>query len=325
MPRVDSDQVKCVVYLYPSKADAAEGKKWGGTGFIVGLLSSGKAFYYAITNKHVIKEHRAKFIRINAKDPEQIHCIIEGEWTFHKDGKGDDLAACPLELSTTIHDFKSLNRMEFVDRQVIRELQIGLGEDLFMVGRFLEHDGGKRNLPTVRFGTIGMMPDAPIIDDGYEQESFLAEIRTIPGYSGSPVFVHIPENRLTVPGVVASGSDRRWALKNHFIDRFIGVEWCRLKGEVSQKYLNGMGYNVHVTSGMSGVIPSWKVAELLDCAKFQIQREDNSMQKTDSAIEHTGAKPDKAKRKNRDIEIPPISRKKFFGALDKATQKRKPS
>ena len=54
-------------------------------------------------------------------------------------------------------------------------------------------DGGQKNTPSARFGNMSMMPEKPIRRaDGILQESYLLEMRSINGYSGSPAFVHIP-------------------------------------------------------------------------------------------------------------------------------------
>jgi hypothetical protein len=88
-------------------------------------------------------------------------------------------------------------------------------------------------------------------------------------------------------------------------------------GETTEVYLNGTEYHVQLPSGTSGVIPAGKIAELLNGRKFQMQRDkiDNlRIDRSEMGIEHTGAgRSDATKRKNREVEIPPMSRKKFFG------------
>src|SRR5260370_1057024 len=62
----------------------------------------------------------------------------------------------------------------------------------FLVGRFVNHEGRQKNSPSVRFGNLAMMPGEPVYHKHSEsqgEESFLVDIRTISGYSGSPVFV----------------------------------------------------------------------------------------------------------------------------------------
>jgi hypothetical protein len=276
MPRVNDHIRQVVVYLYPSRKDAENATNLGGTGFLVSMRVERSdwrgSHTYVVTNRHVIEEHDARFIRVNWRDRSKNHAIVEGKWLYHEksgkpDQRGDDLAACEFYQSIADYEFLTVQFREFVTRKIVKDLDIGVGDDLFMVGRFANHSGTKRNLPTVRFGAIAMMPEEPIIDSGYEQETFLAEIHTVPGYSGSPVFVHIPADRLKTEGVKANASDRAFAT-----DKFLGIEWCRLKTETTRVYLNNAEFNLNLASGISGVIPAWKIAELLNCERFARSR-----------------------------------------------------
>ena len=111
---------------------------------------------------------------------------------FHQDG--DDLAVCELDISSAIYKFKFLPLNWFLTKEVIDEHSIGPGDDVFMVGRFVDHAGHQHNTHRVRFGHISMMPGEPIYnrERGMYQISFLIEMFSHGGFSGSPVFVHIP-------------------------------------------------------------------------------------------------------------------------------------
>lgn len=69
----------------------------------------------------------------------------------------------------------------------ISEFDVGIGEDLFLVGRFVDRDGIQHNQPTVRFGAIAQMPGDPIETPIGRQDAFLTELRSVSGYSGSSV------------------------------------------------------------------------------------------------------------------------------------------
>jgi hypothetical protein len=65
-----------------------------------------------------------------------------------------------------------------------------------MVGRYIEHEGKFKNLPVVRFGNIAMMPSEHILQwerEDHLQESFLVDMRSISGFSGSPVLSYSPQ------------------------------------------------------------------------------------------------------------------------------------
>jgi hypothetical protein len=132
-----------------------------------------------------------------------------------------------------------------------------------MVGRFIHHsDGAAQNIPTVRFGNIAMMNRQPIRrDDGVLQESFLVEARSMPGYSGSPVFAYKhgfeAHERVNPFQVFSEGF---WLL---------GIDWCHLSEsatvfEERDNAKASTNYSVSMNSGMAGVIPAWKILEILN-------------------------------------------------------------
>jgi hypothetical protein len=73
-------------------------------------------------------------------------------------------------------------------------LNVGPGDEVYFMGRFIAHDGKQRNTPIVRFGSIAMMPREPVhqTQRAFDQESFLIEARSLSGFSGSPVMLYIP-------------------------------------------------------------------------------------------------------------------------------------
>jgi hypothetical protein len=193
VPRIPDEYLDCVLYLYPSEADAEDGTRTGGSGFWVGMPVSSDAWtVYAVTNRHIIEKGNA-VVRLSTQDGRKaIFPTIEQDWVFHPDG--DDLAVYSPVLDTfdlRNCKFNFVRRDHNIDRKTLEVLDIGPGEDAFVVGRFINHEGRQRNLPTARFGCIGQMPWEPIRQDtGFMQESFLVEARSIGGYSGSPVFLH---------------------------------------------------------------------------------------------------------------------------------------
>lgn len=196
MPRIRDDILDSVFYLYPT-ADAAErGESSGGTGFLVAIPSTTQPEFfshlYAVTNSHVIREGKSPFIRLNTVEGSSGIWNLKGmDWVHHPDA--DDIAVCPIPFISPEFRAKFFPRSMFLTSEVIEKFSIGPGDDVFLIGRHVNHEGKQRNLPSVRFGNISMMPLEPIRNSrGLLQESFLVEARSIGGYSGSPVFVHIP-------------------------------------------------------------------------------------------------------------------------------------
>jgi hypothetical protein len=164
VPRIPNEYLDCVLYLYPSEADADNGTRTGGSGFWVGMpISSATWAIYAVTNRHIIETGNA-VVRLSTQDGRKaIFPTIQRDWVFHPDG--DDLAVYSppsdmLDLANCRINF--VRRERIIDREVFGVMDVGPGDDVFAVGRFINHEGRQRNLPTARFGCIGQMPWEPI-------------------------------------------------------------------------------------------------------------------------------------------------------------------
>ncbi len=271
MPRIRDTYLDCVIYLYPDARSAEAGERVGGSGFLVGIMSEGLptdfVFLYAITNRHVI-ERGSRVLRMKPRDGGiDVLDLDERSWVYHPDG--DDLAACLVSFDPKAYKFSFVWRRDFVDKNLVADMNIGPGDEAFLVGRFINHEGRQQNLPTARFGCIAQMPNEPIVQDtGFRQESFLVEVRSIGGYSGSPVFVFIPPASLRegikdwVPLKIMRGHGP-WLL---------GVDWGHINDWEPIRNERGEPVNqtapkaqhVKMNTGMAAVVPAWKLAELLD-------------------------------------------------------------
>lgn len=305
--RIPDHTLDMVFFLYPSVAAAESGEEIGATGFVVGVLSelgNRKGHLYAVTNEHVIR-HGREVIRFNTVDGKTKTFDLKGAWVAHPDG--DDIAIAPLgvsghQLKTKVMHLEMLLRHDEFIRQ-----DIGLGDDVYMVGRFLGNEHPDANKPVIQHGKISsLMTTLENPETGHDQLSILVELRSMGGYSGALVI-------LDPPG------------------RAIGINYCHLPIRSPVKFEeNGeekqTEYFVDSPSGMAAIVPSWKIADMLKMDQFKRQRE-NDDQLAAAKSPATKTKPvlddgGHPKRKTRDVPIPPISRKKFFDKLTKATQKR---
>jgi hypothetical protein len=275
VPRIEDQLLDCVVYLYASEADAKTGYASGGSGFLVAIPSEAHkdiVYVYAVTNSHVIREGGSTVIRFNTQQGDNaIAPLTDAHWVHHPDG--DDIAVAAIAgLDQNVLKFCCVHIKMFATREIIAQLDIGPGDDVFMVGRFVAHDGKQRNLPSVRFGNISMMPDEHVQHPrGYKVESFLVETRSLGGYSGSPVFVHIlsasrrpKDTALLTPGRPTGP----WLL---------GVDWGHLpiyeKVKEKDRVTNvSEGFVVSSNSGQMAVVPAWKLHELLYEERFVMLR-----------------------------------------------------
>lgn len=114
-----------------------------------------------------------------------------------------------------------------------------------------------------------MMPSEPVLnpETGIKQHSFLVEMRSLPGYSGSPVFVYSPNVNVEVE--VDAGYDYTDATAElEPIHRIflLGIDWCHIKTNEKVRDLLGLEQGslyVPQNTGMAGVVPAWKLGEIL--------------------------------------------------------------
>jgi hypothetical protein len=264
MPRIPDGALSQIVYLYPSVVDAENGSRTGGSGFLITLPSivlAGRGLLFAVTNAHVI-EAGSTVVRLNTKDGKfDTFDFTDQDWILHPDK--DDIAICCMPtLDPNLHTFAEISPGTILKRHEIATYNIGPGDDAFVVGRFVNAQGKLRNIPSVRFGNIAQMPIEPIEQDRvfgkFQQESFLVEARSISGYSGSPVFL-----------VLHSAQSRQQdGLRLHTdVFRLLGIQWGYIQDYEPVRDANGepvnAGLKVKLNTGMMGVVPAWKLADLL--------------------------------------------------------------
>jgi len=148
-----------------------------------------------VTARHnVLNAQRAYgnvWVRINTPEDDSAEVEIDEPWVF-PDDPAVDIAVLPFWPPFQFEPLPIPNHW-FVTDAVIEEQGIGIGEDLVVLGLFGSHVGTKRNLPIVRSGNIASMPEEALVDEntGHEYSAYLAEVRSIKGLSGSPVFVAV--------------------------------------------------------------------------------------------------------------------------------------
>ncbi len=326
--RVPDLALKSVVYL--GTGDAPDNFHVIGTGFLIELLRPilGK-FYYLVTADHVARRFKDKkrfAIRFNDKrgkshvQSSQAHY----SWWRHPSDKSVDAAIFPWGM---VGDFATFPINRFVTDINIELTGIGIGDEIFIVGLFRKWAGKERVTPIVRHGHIAMMADEPLPTLNYGSAPMhLIEAFSFAGMSGSPVIV-----RQTRPVPLLSENDFQASIGMVLGDMYLlGLVHGIYPTEVATEVGNAeRGQVWH--SGISMVVPSTKIAEilnqptLLEYERTVFSEVENKKGKpTETAIAESDSANlhPESKRKNRDIPIPPIGRKKFFEKLTKATQKR---
>ncbi len=274
VPRIPDGTLASVIYLYPSSAHAERGERMGGSGFIVAVQSATindpyRKHVYAVTNRHVIRDGQSPVIRLNTWEGSfDILDLSPLNWSNHPEG--DDIAIAPLSLDRGIHRAWWVDSERLVTKEHMKAWDFGPGSDVMMVGRFAQHEGEQQNRPTARFGNIAMQGWDPIFDSNRRpQDSILVEVRSIPGYSGSPVFVALEQSKRT--------EEYEWERESKFL--LLGIDWCHIPNydQVQERGADGTWHAVpnlraRSNTGMMGVVPAWKLKELLDSPEFMNAR-----------------------------------------------------
>jgi hypothetical protein len=135
------------------------------------------------------------------------------QWHFPQN-PASDVAVARLTLPPEEFRYYSLPTSLCATTDAIARESIGVGEELVVVGLFAHHMGTGRNLPIVRSGIIASMPQEPLYDGNTGEwfPAYLAEVRSIGGLSGSPVFALLPPDRLQAGPRESVGRFTFWLL-----------------------------------------------------------------------------------------------------------------
>jgi|ERR1700722_4097873 len=286
MPRIPDYLLDCAIYLYESAKDAQGATKAGGSGFLYAIMiSENLGFIYAVSNWHVVTH--APVLRLNTKAGDfDVLPYTTSDWTRHPDDE-TDLAAIPVAVTEGNYRYSVVRDTDALTRERITALSIGVGDDIFAVGRFVNREGEQRNQPTVRFGILAQTPGDRIETDVGRQEAFLGEIRSISGYSGSPVFALVPSRRdpefmaKINPGQTALTQGLRKMMEDNILDMggesvfFLGIDCAHLhtyEQVLEHDRRTPTEMVVKSNTGMAIVIPAWKLTELLDVKTLKKQR-----------------------------------------------------
>ncbi len=154
----------------------------------------GEVMYYFVTAKHVATDlkDRAVYFSVNKIGGGVINdgvIPVVPAWVVHPTDPNADVAVIQVVLKVGVVDIAPVPVETFALPQRIRELNIGLGDEVHSVGLFSGVPGTESNTPVARFGNISMMSSEQIQTDLGFTEMYLVEARSIGGMSGSPVFV----------------------------------------------------------------------------------------------------------------------------------------
>ncbi len=328
MPIIAETLKAAVFYLYPTEDAARNSERSGGTGFFVFVTSptTGKKYYYAVTNRHVIEKGLSPVIRVNTFDGkfDTINLTIY-DWQYHPNGA--DVAVAFIEDDgDNQHIYVAMPTTWFVTQEVIQTAGIYLGNDVYMLGRFIHHAGRTFNMPSARSGIISAMPhpsELIPIKDGCPQEAYLVEMRSLSGYSGSPTFHNLKAAEFIIPFKffmetiynIEVPEDTRLRDEGDYV-WVLGIDAGNFPIyedviEIANGNENKTPYKAINHSGFSVVIPAWKIQETLDRENFVTERE-----KKDKQSEHM-----EGVARTDSSDAPAFTRHSFEEALKQSSQR----
>jgi len=171
------------------------------TGFFVSVKSAikGHRYLYFATAKHVAQDLRDRDIHILINKREggtgELLACDRPTWYTHPSDDTCDVVVVPV-IPNLDAVFNSVPMEHMLTPDEIKELSIGIGDEVYSVGLFAEVANTSRNIPILRHGNISMMPAEQLQTELGFADVYLVEARSIGGMSGSPVFVrptgHLP-------------------------------------------------------------------------------------------------------------------------------------
>jgi Trypsin len=177
------------------------------TGFLCVWHEDGFNVQYLITAEHVVSGMMTRgwdiWASANMKNGDLAEFRLpHDQFYFHPDEtQKTDVAVFHLSDTLKAQDTgetiqmdvraHSLNgpRSVMLTPELVTELQVGVGDEIAIIGLFRSHHGKEQNIPIARMGHIACMRHEPVFTayGGYI-DAYLIEARSISGLSGSPVF-----------------------------------------------------------------------------------------------------------------------------------------
>lgn len=196
--RIPDEIRDCVGFLGTRGHDNV--MRYRGTAFFVSVQCEDRSLdfrpHYLVTAKHCLERAQwPLFIRLNTKDGRSVCEELKPQDDWYRSDNGADVAVLRFNPSASAA-YRALPREMLITPQMIQQYHVGIGDELFATGLFTYHHGEQRNLPVLRSGMIAAMPEEPLQDQdtGEKYQAYLAEMRSVGGLSGSPIFIALPDD-----------------------------------------------------------------------------------------------------------------------------------
>ncbi|MBI2405180.1 hypothetical protein HYV22_03310, partial [Candidatus Gottesmanbacteria bacterium] len=272
---------------------------------------------YIVTAKHVIDGIKSAsvddkvYLRVNKIDGTSVVLASTDidAWKFHpSDPEHVDVAVLNAWIPQDTYDVRSILADMALTSEIIKNEQIGVGDEVFIPGLFVNHVGRQQNLPIVRTGAIARMPSEPIRTRYLgDIEAYLIEARSIGGISGSPVFVYMGHIRNRGGNMQIGGEQIMYywlgLMHGHY----------DIEENKSDVIIEDGNNGTSVNMGIAIVVPVSKILEIINQDEFMKVRKQ---------------KEEELKNKNTptpDMAMEEITKEQFEETLKKVSQKINPS
>jgi hypothetical protein len=196
VPRLNPSFKRSVFFLYGVHPETGKIAGPSGTGVLIGLPGLDHwhlTHFYAVTCQHVAPRGHS-IIRLNTKDGKSRMIEADADdWQWISGH--DDLAALDVteRLDTSRDEYSVIPSNLLVTKEFVAREGLEIGEDGFMLGLFADLAGEARNLVAARFGNVSLLADdkTPVVQPNKSKRpSHIFDMRSRPGFSGSPVFIY---------------------------------------------------------------------------------------------------------------------------------------
>ena len=294
--RVPDEVRKCVVFvgLPQQQLDGSVQLQLRGTAFFVAIAykkNPHKLFVYLVTAKHVAEKITGQKFSIRANKIKGPSMLVTGQiakWWNHPTEENVDVSVFPWAPPQDLIDYRTVQTTIFLTKDIIKEKNIGVGDEVFITGLFAHHFGRESNVSIIRMGNIAMMPNDPVETKRGPMEAYLIEARSIAGVSGSPVFAR--ETQLVNLGEGLSGPGPLLGLGGFYLLGLMHGHWDLPLGGISDDVALDMSGQSSVNIGIAIVVPAGKILEVLnhpELVELRERQEQEDAEKS-SPVQDTG-------------------------------------
>lgn len=268
LTNIPAEFLTCVAFL-GFRPPEEEPKVRGTAFFLSHRVTTDVNIPYLVTAKHnvdrVAKVSSLVSIRVNVRGHgAQWFETKVSNWVDHPTDSSVDAMVLPIEWNTDWdHGYFPIEMRVHAHNP---SEAVAIGDELFFPGLFSPHYGEDRNIPIVRIGNIAAMPSEKVavrFDGGTIKkiDAYLAEVRSMGGLSGSPVFAYMIGHRFGAFRLSSVTPFRLLGLiRGHFDAEAVVPDTALAESEERPQRIN---------MGIATVVPAQKILEVIENPRNQ--------------------------------------------------------